>query len=154
MKRDFDKVIRLGMYGLVLIGAACSQTGVNSSAQDMAVSHELSQHSDGNSTVRPVDGGSMDQQISAAVTDLAARTHIDADTIKITQARAVSWGSSALGCPKPGMNYTQAIVPGILLFLEAGGTIYRYHGRTGSNLFYCPNERAVAPAYGPGQEIM
>lgn len=154
MKREFDKAIRFGMYGLVLMGAACSQTGVNSPAQDISVSHELSQHSDGNSTNNPVDGGIMDQQISDAVTDLAARTGIDADNIKISQARAVSWGSSAVGCPKAGMNYTQAIVPGVLLILEADHSFYHYHGRIGSSLFYCPAERAEPPAFGPGQEIM
>lgn len=59
-----------------------------------------------------------------------------------------------MGCPEKGHEYTQAIVPGILILLEADGEIYRYHGRAGGNVFYCPNDRAKAPGFGPGEEFM
>ncbi len=153
MNRDFNKVIRLGVYGLVLLGAACSQSSVDSSAEETAVSRETTQQSHGNDATKSATGEIMDQQISDAVTDLATRIGIEGDSIKVSQARAVSWGSSALGCPEEGMNYTQAIVPGVLLILEVDRSYYRYHGRTGSSLFYCPKDRAIAPAYGPGKEL-
>jgi len=96
----------------------------------------------------------LDQKVSAAVADLSERTGIAADDITVTKASVVNWGSSAVGCPRVGMNYTQAIVPGVLLLLEAGGKTYRYHGDSKSTLFYCPDDRAEAPAYGSGQEFM
>ncbi len=97
---------------------------------------------------------STDQQIKDAVKDLATRINVAEDAITIKAARSVQWRSGALGCPKPGMNYTQALVPGMQLLLEANGTVYHYHGGTGKSLFYCPAERAEAPAYGQGQEVM
>jgi hypothetical protein len=45
------------------------------------------------------------------------------------------------------------MVPGILVLLEADGKIYRYHGQTDKSLFYCPDDRAQAPAFGPGEEV-
>ena len=97
---------------------------------------------------------SMNQQITGATKDLADRIGVAADVITVKDARSVQWGSGAMGCPKPGMNYTQALVPGIRLLLEANGTMYYYHGETGKSLFYCPAERAKAPAYGQGTEVM
>ena len=97
---------------------------------------------------------SMDQQITGAKKDLVDRIGVAADVITVKDARSVQWGSGAMGCPKPGMNYTQALVPGVRLLLEANGTIYYYHGGTGKSLFYCPAERAKAPAYGQGSEVI
>ena len=97
---------------------------------------------------------SMNQQITGATKDLADRIGVAADVITVKDARSVQWGSGAMGCPKPGMNYTQALVPGIRLLLEANGTIYYYHGSMGKSLFYCPAERAKAPAYGQGTEVI
>ena len=154
MNKGIKEGIRVGLYALVLTVTACSQGGVEPPTDESAVSGESSQRLSGNGTNTSADGRTMGQQISGAVADLAARTGIEADTITVRQARAVSWGSSAVGCPEKDKSYTQAIVPGVLLFLEADGTLYRYHGRTGNSLFYCPDERAKAPAYGPGQEIM
>lgn len=100
------------------------------------------------------DDKTMDMQIADAVTDLAARISVATDAIAVKEARSVQWGSGAMGCPKPGMNYTQAIVPGVLLLLDVNETIYHYHGREGRSLFYCPAARVRAPAYGRGLEVM
>jgi hypothetical protein len=99
-------------------------------------------------------GESPEQQVSGAIADLSNRTGIATEAINVSQARTVTWGSSAVGCAKDGMSYTQAIVPGGLVMLEADGTVYRYHGRKDSKLFYCPDDRAQEPAYGPGEEFM
>lgn len=97
---------------------------------------------------------SMEQQIKMAIADLAIRVGVAAEDIIVREARSVQWSSGALGCPKPGMNYTQALVPGMRLLLETNGTVYYYHGRNGRDLFYCPAGRAQAPAYGPGLDVM
>lgn len=154
MNKCIKQSIRMGTCALVLSVMACSQDGVEPFADETVVSSEPSQQLVENGTNASKGNKTQDQQISNAVADLAARLSTGADTITVAQARAVTWGSSAMGCPKKGMNYTQAVVPGLLLLLEADGTMYRYHGRTGSSLFYCPDARAEAPAYGPGQEIM
>ncbi len=154
MNKCIKQGIQVSMCTLVLTITACSQDGVESSADKTTASGDPSQRLHEIDTNASILGKTQDQQISDAVTDLSVRAGISVDSISVIQARAVSWASSALGCPKEGMNYTQAIVPGVLLLLDANGVIYHYHGRSGKSLFYCPDERAKAPAYGPGQEIM
>ena len=100
------------------------------------------------------DGEELTRQANLAVADLAERMGIATDDITISSAALVNWGSGAVGCPKKGMNYTQAIVPGLLILLEANGVVYRYHGSAGSNVFYCPESRAEAPAFGSGEQFM
>jgi len=154
MNRSIKESIRVSMCLLVLTVTACSQESVEPPVGDTPVSGKSSQRLNGNSTSTLADGETTDQKISGAVADLAVRIGVEVETITVRQARAVNWGSSAMGCPEEGMSYTQAIVPGMLLFLEADGTLYRYHGRIGRSLFYCPDERAKAPAYGQGTEVM
>jgi len=145
---------QLGVYALVLMSTACSQEAPRLHVKETSGLNEpASEKHEMNKKLLP-ESISLDQQVSGAVADLAARTGIGADAITINQARSVNWGSGAVGCPKEGMNYTQAIVPGVLVLLEAAGTVYRYHGQAGRNLFFCPDDRAEAPAYGPGEEFM
>jgi hypothetical protein len=142
---------QLGVYALVLTCTACGQQDAKPPAIEMAgVGEPSPQMQDSASSI----GESLTQQVSGAVADLAARTGIAADAIVVSEARIVQWGSGAIGCPREGMNYTQAIVPGVLVKLEAGGVSYRYHGRSETELVYCPDDRAEDPAYGPGEEFM
>lgn len=80
---------------------------------------------------RPGEPGPQGQ-IDRAVRDLAARTGADPAAITVREAEAVEWPDGSLGCPRPGFAYTQAIVPGYRIVLEAGGQPYTYHadGRT------------------------
>ena len=75
--------------------------------------------------------------VVAAVDDLAGRLGIAAADVTVVDARAVTWGDSSLGCPEPGMMYTQQLVDGTLVVLEAGGRRYEYHG--GDPLALCEN---------------
>jgi hypothetical protein len=154
MNRRIRQGIQLGMYSLVLACTACGQNS-EESAKDGTAQSDIQQNPIKESGMdSSTDGNTMDQYISEAVAELAARTGVASDKITVRDARSVNWGSGAVGCPKPGMNYTQAIVPGLQLLLEADGTIYHFHGRTGSSLSYCPDERVEPPAFGPGKEVM
>ena len=153
MNRKPIPLKQLSLLTLILMVAACQ----NSETQEVDSVNEsdnkpqaVSEHK---KYVRPAVV-SADEQIRGALSDLASRTGVTEGDIKVRDARSVQWSSGAIGCPKPGMNYTQAIVPGMLLLLEANGTVYHYHGKAGQSLFYCPAERAQAPAYGQGQEVM
>jgi len=63
------------------------------------------------------------------------------------------WRSGALGCPEPGMNYTQALVPGALIILAVGKETHGYHAKLGGKPFYCPSERAEEPVYGQDSDM-
>lgn len=147
--------IYLGMCALMLTGTACSHVGMEANSSDnMLRSDEQSlEMRESAHNTAPV-GTALDQQVTGAVADLATRLGIATDAISVREARTVNWASSALGCPDKGMMYTQAIVPGVLVLLAVDDTVYRYHGRRGVRLVYCPDDRAKEPAYGAGKEFM
>ena len=65
--------------------------------------------------------------IRAAIEDLMLRMNISPTVITVQTVEAVNWSSSSLGCPQPGVMYSDVIEPGYLVTLEALGTIYEYH---------------------------
>ena len=60
----------------------------------------------------------------AIVADLAERGV--AGTPELVSAHAVTWNNGALGCPSPGVSYTQALVDGMRIVVEVDGTTYDY----------------------------
>lgn len=153
MKLKAKRFAQLSLCTLIFTSMAC-QNHEMGQVDKMASDEENSVGTDQGKMHTAPDSISMDEQITGAVKDLADRIGVAVDVITVKDARSVQWGSGAMGCPKPGMSYTQALVPGIRLLLEANGTIYYYHGGTGKSLFYCPAERAKAPVYGQGAEVM
>lgn len=153
MNRGIKLVTQLSLGTLIFMCAACHSNEPQESGDMKAVGKTTPRTGEIDQHVRPAVI-SMDEQIQGAINDLAARINVEKASIKVREARSVQWGSGAMGCPKPGMNYTQALVPGVRLLLDAGGVIYYYHGGTGANLFYCPADRTKAPTFGKGQEIM
>jgi hypothetical protein len=92
----------------------------------------------------------LEEQIEFSKQDLATRLGLATEAIKVSGATSVTWRSGALGCPKPGMNYTDVLVPGIWIVLRVDGTTYRYHAAMGGQPFYCPDDLAQPPVPGPG----
>jgi hypothetical protein len=87
-------------------------------------------------------------QVAAAKKDLTDRvTTLKVDDIRVASAVEVVWNDGSLGCPEPGMMYTQALVPGYRIILEADGKVYAYHGATGRPPRLCeaPSGRLRAP---------
>ncbi len=78
----------------------------------------------------------LDNLVQQARADLSRRLGIAATSITVASAEAVEWRDSSLGCPQPGMMYSQIITPGYLIVLQANGQNYEYHaGRT--SVIYC-----------------
>jgi hypothetical protein len=71
--------------------------------------------------------------------ELAGEQGVAAADVKVVDAKAVDWPNGALGCPKPGRMYTQAIVPGYRIQLEAGGKRFTYHAATRGGYKRCDN---------------
>ena len=64
----------------------------------------------------------MLEQIRA---DAAQRADVAAGAVKILAVESVTWADGSLGCPEPGMMYTQALVRGYRVRVDAAGTIAR-----------------------------
>lgn len=75
------------------------------------------------------------QAWDAIVADLAQRG-VSAEP-ELVSAEAVTWNNGALGCPKPGMNYTQALVDGMRVVVTAGGEAYDYRFGSGDSPVLC-----------------
>jgi len=66
------------------------------------------------------------------------------DAVAVVSIEETEWPDSSLGCPQPGMSYTQATVPGYVVVLEAGGTQYTYHTGREDGVVRC--DQPAAPA--------
>ena len=62
---------------------------------------------------------------AAVLSDLTTRG-IVTEGIEVVTARAVTWPNGALGCPKPGMAYTQMVIDGYQVVVTVGGKTYDY----------------------------
>ena len=93
------------------------------------------------------------EQIELSKKDLAQRLDVPPDSVVLSGARRVTWRSGALGCPEPGMNYTEALVPGSVIYLQVDNMIHAYHAKFGSKPFYCPRERVEQPLLEEGKDL-
>lgn len=81
----------------------------------------------------------------AALADAALRTKLDRAQLTVVSAGAVTWSDGSLGCPQPGMMYTQALVPGYRIRIQAGAELLDYHASAGGTWVLCPAGRAIDP---------
>lgn len=94
----------------------------------------------------PADQAGRDR-VAHARDDLRRRLQSRAATIDLVGYRAVTWRDGSLGCPKAGMAYPQALVPGVVIELRAEGRLWSYHAGGTRPPFYCSTP--VKPAPGP-----
>ncbi len=78
-----------------------------------------------------------DARVDAAKATLSASLGVDPSAIALVSVENLQWSNGAIGCPKPDMAYTQAIVPGYRIVLEHDGKRYDFHGRDEGDPFLC-----------------
>ena len=59
--------------------------------------------------------------------DASKRTGMPTEYLVVTNAWRRTWNDGSLGCPQPGMGYTQALVPGWQVIVAAGERSLDYH---------------------------
>lgn len=102
----------------------------------------------------PPDGLRERPDVRAAIAEEAERRGLLPEQILIESYADVTWPDSSLGCPEPGMQYTQAVVPGHLLVLgvsaesgvagsEVMGEVASYHAAVGRPFRRCGGQAAV-----------
>jgi len=85
------------------------------------------------------------EMIEAALDDAANRSTTARAAITVTSAEAVTWPDGSLGCPQPGMMYTQALVAGYRIVLQAGEQTLNYHAMSRGKPVFCPAGRVAPP---------
>ncbi|HSR44477.1 MAG TPA: hypothetical protein VLT15_04505 [Acidimicrobiia bacterium] len=87
-----------------------------------------------------VDAGDLQPLVDLALADLSARLALDPGQISLVAAERVVWPDGGLGCPQPGMAYTQVQVDGTYLELFANGVAYPYHSGGSRGPFLCDSK--------------
>lgn len=77
--------------------------------------------------------------------DLARRALVKHDAITVVSATEQEWPNGAMGCPQPGEMYTQMIVPGYRVVMQAAGNRYAYHSDRRGNFIVCANGLSFPP---------
>lgn len=78
--------------------------------------------------------------VAQAMADFAERNDVDLNDVTITDLRNVTWRDGALGCPKPGMQYSQALTPGQQLIFSVTGhptQTFAYHAGSRGVFTFC-----------------
>jgi hypothetical protein len=110
---------------LALIGVACGgPQGFTETSPSVVVSEPP--------TTVPEDDVAL-----KARADLAARLGVEVDSIQVSMVEEVVWRDGSIGCPEPGMVYTQALVEGRRVTLLHDGTTYYYHQGHDNDPFLC-----------------
>jgi hypothetical protein len=79
----------------------------------------------------------LDDAIAIAVADAAGTAGTSEASITVISAEYVTWPDGSLGCPEPGMAYTQALVDGYRIVLEVADAPVAYHGALDSPPLRC-----------------
>lgn len=89
--------------------------------------------------------------VEGARSDAARRSGLPAREMKVVALESVTWSDGSLGCPRPGMSYTQALVPGYRIRLQVGREVWDYHASERGSLALCPPGQARDPMPGGGR---
>jgi hypothetical protein len=142
IKTKSKSVCVAAFAGSLIALSACSSNGRQDTEEFLSPTDS---QIDARQTEIPVTSISLNDQIALSRQDLARRLGKNVNSITVVAARQVTWRSGALGCPEPGMSYTQALVPGVLILLKAGDEGFGYHASSDRTPFYCPRDRAKPP---------
>jgi hypothetical protein len=94
----------------------------------------------------PTGGQAMKPLLEQIRADAAQRAGVPVVAVKVLVVEPVTWSDGSLGCPEPGMMYTQALVPGYRIRVDASGTVLAYHAGSQHTFVLCPPDRAREPA--------
>jgi hypothetical protein len=80
---------------------------------------------------------SLEKIVTQAKNDLANRLAIEPRQIELLEVASVTWPDGSLGCPQPGMEYTQVQVDGLRLRFRVADRSYEYHSGGKRQPFLC-----------------
>jgi hypothetical protein len=123
---------------LFLLLYACGGTG--DVTETTASSTTTTTHETTVPTTEPSEDDELSSVVEQSRADLATRLNVEESSIAVAEADRVTWRDGALGCPQPGMAYTQALVDGSRVVLEHDGRFYDYHAGADNKPFLCESD--------------
>jgi hypothetical protein len=85
----------------------------------------------------PVMGETPGELLELIKSDLVSRTGASSGEIIVLRDQAMVFNDGSLGCPQPGMFYTQATVAGYWVVLELGQVEYDYRATENGSFILC-----------------
>ncbi len=93
----------------------------------------------------PVKGEVPQRILDPILKEAAALAKVAHEKLVILRAQPVVWNDRSLGCPEPGMMYTQALVNGYWVVINAGGKTYDFRVARDGTFRLCPEGRGRPP---------
>jgi hypothetical protein len=94
----------------------------------------------------PMKGEVPQAILESILKEAAALAKVERREIKIVRAESVVWSDGSLGCPEPGMMYTQMLVNGYWIVVEAAGKNYDFRVGSGGSFRLCPPGQGQPPS--------
>ncbi len=129
-------VLRIAFLASIWVVGGCTSTGGADTGSLTPASTQPTRVPAGSSAGTP---GTIDlpaSVIDPVVAEIARVAGVQVDQVTILSAEPVTFPDGGLGCPEPGMAYTQIMVDGYRIVAGAGGTTYDYRG-SGSTFRRC-----------------
>jgi hypothetical protein len=130
------QVLRIAILATLWVAAGCS-SGSGSGASLRVSGNQPSQIPG----MTPSGGpGAIDLPaaiVDPVVAEIARVASVPLAAVVIETAAAVTFPDGSLGCPLPGMSYTQVQVDGYRIVAVAAGTTYDYRGSGPGNFRRC-----------------
>lgn len=80
--------------------------------------------------------------LAPVLADAGKRSGMATGELVVTGSWRRTWSDGSLGCPQPGMHYTQALVPGWQVIVTAGNRTLDYRLSDRGYFFLCPGGTA------------
>ena len=142
-------ILRVAFLATIWVVAGCSASGASDRPSAPTDRSSLTPASGQPSLIRPT-GAPGTNALPASITDpvvaeIARVAGVPVDQVTIVSAESVTFPDGGLGCPVPGVIYTQALVDGWKIVATAGGTTYDYRG-SGTKFRQCSPAPKPAPS--------
>lgn len=76
--------------------------------------------------------------IAPVLADASERSDVATPELEVTASSRRTWSDGSMGCPQPGMHYTQALVSGWRVVVQAGGQTLDYRLSDRGYFVLCP----------------
>ena len=93
--------------------------------------------------------GQVPQAILDPILKEATLAKVSREQLVIVRAQSVIWSDGSFGCTEPGMMYTQILVNGYWVVIEAAGQKYDFRVGSGGSFRLCPPGQGQPPSQPP-----
>jgi len=94
---------------------------------------------------RPIKDEVPQRILDPILKEAAMLAKVPREKLVIVRAQSVVWNDGSLGCPEPGMMYTQALVKGYWVVIEGVGQTYDFRVDARGRFQLCPAGRGGPP---------